>query len=279
MLITILLLVVTLLIGLNPTSLVLAQSDETFSEVILQKQRLEQQIQDTKTQLLSELSSHQQQEKKYRVALDQYKRLQTLSSIEEAVSATKNAMLSRNQVLKTYLELNRLKLIEAEGIEISHKQIVLDQLESNQEILRSFEKKLNQELNREQINQLAEEFEPIGQQLQETSYYALNLLSIGRLQAVYDQALAIYQKILEDESVEDSLIQQTERQRALNEVDKLFTQIAPLLEAQWADLEQVRTSQHSDYQRFYRSIFDDLNPIYAQLSQLTAYLEELEGIK
>ncbi len=279
MLITILLLAATVLIGLNPSSLVLAQTDEISSEVILQKQRLEKQIQDTKKQLLSELSDHQQQEKKYRIAVDQYKRLQTLNSIEEAVTATKNAMLSRNQVLETYLELNRLKLVEAEGIEISHKEIVLDQIESNQKSLASFEEKLNQELNREQINQLAEEFGPIGQQLQETSFYALNLLSIGRLQAVYDQALAIYQTILEKESEESNLIQQTERRRALNEVDKLFTQTAPLLEAQWVALDQVKTSQHSNYQRFYRSVFDDLNPIYAQLSQLTAYLEELEGIK
>jgi len=103
-------------------------------------------------------------------------------------------------------------------------------------------------------------------------------LAVGKLQAVYDQTYAIEQKVEQKDVSDLSNLEQAERTRATVEVKKLVAQLPPEFEALWTDLTAVEDS-HSDYKRFYRSVFDDLDLIYSQLSRLTAYLEELVTIK
>lgn len=272
-----------LVIGFSCSPLMVrAQEDEELSasEVILQKQRLAKEIEDTKKTLLVQLNQYQQQEKQYRIAIDQYQRLQTLASIEEAVSSARKSMVSRNQVLKTYLNLLRLKLTEAEGIEVTHKNQALALIEAEIEDLKDFDQKLDQDLDREEINVAAQEFAPLGAQVKETSHYALSLLAIGRLQAVYDQAFAIQQKIKQKDNTGENLVQRTQRQRSLNEVDRLLEELLGQLRELWDDLEPGSYyNRENFYQVFYKNMFDDLNSIYSKLAQLVSFLEELEGVQ
>ncbi len=272
-----------LVIGFSCSPLMVrAQEDEELSasEVILQKQRLAKEIEDTKKTLLVQLNQYQQQEKQYRIAIDQYQRLQTLASIEEAVSSARKSMVSRNQVLKTYLNLLRLKLTEAEGIEVTHKNQALALIEAEIEDLKDFDQKLDQDLDREEINVAAQEFAPLGAQVKETSHYALSLLAIGRLQAVYDQAFVIQQKIKQKDNTGENLVQRTQRQRSLNEVDRLLEELLGQLRELWDDLEPGSYyNRENFYQVFYKNMFDDLNSIYSKLAQLVSFLEELEGVQ
>ena len=242
-------------------------------EEILQRQRLAQQIDDLQARLLVELDQYQQDEKQYRIALDQFQRLRTLSSIEGATVATKRAMLSRNRVLLTYSNLMRLKLIEAEGIEITQKQAALDDLEQQIQQLKVFASELNLAENRDRVNNLATQFEVIGARVENNCYRALSLLSVGKLQAVYDQANAIYQRVKNQESDDLNFLQQTQRKRALSEVEKLQTNIPPMFQEVW-----MQVAEEDKFTNFYRGVFDDLNPIYSRLSQFVAYLEELEQV-
>ncbi len=247
-------------------------------EEILQRQRLAQQIDDLQARLLVELDQYQQDEKQYRIALDQFQRLRTLSSIEGASVAAKRAMLSRNRVLLTYSDLMRLKLIEAEGIEITQKQAALNDLEQQMQQLKVFTSELNLAENRDQVNNLATQFEVIGARVENNCYRTLSLLAIGKLQAVYDQANAIYQQVKKQEGDDLNFLQQTQRKRALSEVEKLQTNIPPMFQDIWSQVANA-ASDDKKFKSFYRGVFDDLNPVYSQLSQFVAYLEELEQVK
>lgn len=250
------------------------------SRLVMQKERLHAEIEDLKRQLLGQLAQYQQLERRYHISLDQYERLQTLQSIENAVAAAQQAMLSRSQILNTYLSLLRLQLIEAEGIELTHKNRALELIEDDLADLERLTQELDRELDREELNEAADDFEPLGERILETSYYSLNLLSLGRLQSVYDQAYIIHQKIKEKDTADENFIQRTQRQRALNEVDKLIDQILAQFRELWPDLDPSKyrhTKNH--YQRMYRRITGDLNLIYTKLAQLVSYLEELEGLK
>jgi len=255
-----------------------AQEEIKSSDLVLQKQRLAQEITDIKNKLIEELEQYSQDEKQYGISLAQFRKLQTLNSIETATKIAKKAILSRNLVLDTYLNLMRLKLVEAEGIEVVHKEKVLNEIENHRQALVDFEEKVVPIEDRDNLNLLATQFLPLGNEIRDTAYYALSLLAVGKLQAVYDQAYAIEQKVEQKDVSDLSNLEQAERTRATAEVKKLVTQLPPEFEELWTDLAAVENS-HSDYKRFYRSVFDDLDLIYSQLSRLTAYLEELEQLK
>jgi len=255
-----------------------AQEEIKSSDLVLQKQRLAQEITNTKNKLIEELEQYSQDEKQYGISLAQFRKLQTLNSIETATKIAKKAILSRNLVLDTYLNLMRLKLVEAEGIEVVHKEKVLNEIENHRQALVDFEEKVVPIEDRDNLNLLATQFLPLGNEIRDTAYYALSLLAVGKLQAVYDQAYAIEQKVEQKDVSDLSNLEQAERTRATAEVKKLVTQLPPEFEELWTDLAAVENS-HSDYKRFYRSVFDDLDLIYSQLSRLTAYLEELEQLK
>lgn len=247
------------------------------SQVILRRERLTAEIQDQRDQLLGQLSEYQKDERRYRVALDQFQRLQTLSSIEEVVAASKKLVLSRNLVLHSYLNLLRLKLVESEGIEVRHKSRTVEQLEGLAQQLLDHSNKVEQINDREAINQLAEEFVPLSESITEISHYALSVLAIGRLQSVYDQSVVVHQRILQKDS-EEAVPSNTSRNRSLSEVERLINELPPVFLSVWSKVDQAGDSRYG-YRNLYRSITTELNTIYSRLSRLTAYYEELENVK
>jgi hypothetical protein len=258
----------------------LDSADLPPSQVILTRERLTQEIQDQRDQLLGQLAEYQHDERRYKVALDQFQRLQTLSSIEEVVIASRKLILSRNLVLNSYLNLLRLKLVESEGIEVRHKNQVIGRLEGLQQQLIDHSTRAEDVNDREAINQLAEEFIPLSESIIETSHYALSVLAIGRLQSVYDQSVVVHQRILqkEEEQKIDSSAVSSSRTRSLSEIDRLINELPPVFLSVWTKVDQTDDSRYG-YRNLYRSITTELNSIYSRLSRLTAYFEELENVK
>jgi hypothetical protein len=258
----------------------LDSADLPPSQVILTRERLTQEIQDQRDQLLGQLAEYQHDERRYKVALDQFQRLQTLSSIEEVVIASRKLILSRNLVLNSYLNLLRLKLVESEGIEVRHKNQVIGRLEGLQQQLIDHSTRAEDVNDREAINQLAEEFIPLSESIIETSHYALSVLAIGRLQSVYDQSVVIHQRILqkEDGQENESNALSSSRTRSLSEVDRLINELPPVFLSVWTKVDQTDDSRYG-YRNLYRSITTELNSIYSRLSRLTAYFEELENVQ
>jgi hypothetical protein len=249
-------------------------------EYIAQKQRLAEEIEDLKLQLLSRLNQYERDEKQYRIAIDQYRNLQTLSSIEEAIAVTKRVMLSRNQVLEIYQNLLRLQLIESEGVELSHKRQALLQLEENRALLAEFKNKIEQASDRNDVNVLAVEFTPLGNQIHETSYYALSIMAIGRLQSTYDRAMVINQRVVSAQREKTDQANEAKIKRSLNEIDKLFVQMPPKFESTWIRVsESVDRKGNTSYHSLYQGLTKYLMPIYTDLSKITSYLEEIEQVK
>jgi tetratricopeptide (TPR) repeat protein len=268
-----------LLVVSFPSLLLAQESESQSSQVILQRQRLTEEIQDLEKQLLGQLNQYRQHEREYRIARDQYQSLQTLSSIEEVVSSTKRAMRSRNLVLDTYLNILRLKLLETEGVELVHQERALEIIEKHRQALGAYEQLIDQSQDREAINLIADEFLSLGEEINNNSFYVLSILSIARLQSVYDKAVIINQKIsLEESEAEEAVLEQSQRTRAINEVNKLITQLPPMFETVWSNA-YISNRPSRQHESFYRNLTRELGPIHSRLSLLVSYFEELEGVK
>jgi hypothetical protein len=254
----------------------LEQPATASSQIVVQRERLAGEIEDQHSQLLTQLNQYQQDERQYRVSLDQFQRLQTLNSIEKIVEDSKQIIRSRNDVLSSYLNLLRLKLTEAQGIEISHKNAAIQQIEVLREQLGQFSGEIETYSQREEINAYSARFLPVSEEITTVSYYSLVILTIGRLQAVYDQEVVINQLMQGDLPEEQAL--STSRARSLHEVDKLLIELAPQFSQLWSEVASASESE-SGYENLYRSMNRELTPIYASLSRLLAYYQELENVK
>ncbi len=261
----------------NDTEIEINSSNLSISDQVIRKERLEAEIKDQHSQLLSQLSTYQNDERNFRVAHDQYLRLQTLNSIEGVIASAKNLNLSRNKALHSYLNLLRLKIIEAEGIEMFHKERVLERILSLQGQLDDHSKQVESIVAREEINDLAETFKPISLSITETSYYALSVLTVGKLQAVYDQSAVVGQRIFNEES-NTVLAESTNRTRSLAEVDKLMSELPPLFQEIWAEVNHAE-GKTQGYRNLYSGLSRKLNTTYSKLSRLVAYFEEIENVK
>jgi hypothetical protein len=256
---------------------------------VLRKQRLQADIEQTQQTLVAQLKSYQQREKKYQIAHSQYQTHDSLQALSDAVTAARQAMQARNQVLMTYLKLLRLKLIDSEGIDLQQKNHALNQIETNLFQLEQYQQKLAGVTDRLQLNQLAAEFKPqdtveaeggLLPQVKSTAYLALDLLAIGKLQAVYDQALIISQRAKQHEATESASLNQKRREQYLTEIERDLNLAQSELRQLWSELRAIEPDSHSrSYQSFYRGMFADLNSVYSQLSQLVAHIEEVMGVE
>lgn len=267
------LVLVGLILGL---SLLVTQSARfAFAQQgVVQKQRLQEDINDTKRQYLGQMETYLQKERSYSIAKNQFLRHQTLNSIEAAVRSTQEVMASRVEVLTTYFKLIKLKLIEAEGVEVSEKQKALNHLDTSLEKLENQAQVVREIKDREDVAQAAAIFEDEMITIKDSAYHGLSLLTIGKLQATFDKAVVLEKKIKQADYQPKSLAKQSEQQRAFAETSKLMEEVQLKLSQQWALISEEDLGKRK-YENYFRTLFGDLNLIYARLSQAVSYLEEL----
>ena len=116
---------------------VLAQSPEAAlkTDLIWEQERLDDEITKTRTSYNQGLEDYRVKSKNQAIAADQYESLNTLASLEDLVSKTRNLALSRDQVMFDYFTLLKLNLISATGVELELKDKYLTTLDQALEFL------------------------------------------------------------------------------------------------------------------------------------------------
>ncbi len=246
------------------------------TDLIWQKARLDEEIVKLKASYQAQLENYLYQEKLYRIAYDQHKQLQTLVSIEDLTQKAKNLGLIRDEVLISYLDLLRLNLIATEGIELSLKNQHLNQLETNLVFLKEHREQLQTLNEREAVAGALTNFSLQNKNLASQCQEVLVLLTIGNLQMIYDKAFVLKQDIdlfLTDKGNMDL----PAISRASDETNRSLNAAKLKLDDFWSNT--LRRSQSNGYlANFYDDLPRVLNPIYVNLSQSIAYLNELLSI-
>lgn len=220
------------------------------------------------------LEDYRREEKAFLIAKDQYQAHKTLESIEEAVKATRLVELERAKVFSHYFNLLKLKLQMTHGVEIKLKKDCIFQLDFLQEMLKVHQEKLEQATDRDIINQLSKEFTGMSTQIQNTSYYALVLLSVGKLQSIHDRSISLYEKIKTEIPLPVNALKKAEKERAFNETKQLLDQSNTVIQQLWLNIDKRRTKKNQ-MTNLYRTISNITNSVYADLAKSVDYLEEL----
>lgn len=240
---------------------------------VWQKERLEKEISNVRVIYRGQLEIYRAQEKTFSIAQDQYRKLQTLDSIEQAVRSTRQAMLSRDQVLFTYLTLLKLRLIDSEGVEISYKQTLIERIDALLTQLQQHHAKTLKEFDRQRINTLSDEFIPIGADIKTTVSHALSALNLGKLQSVYDRSVLLFDEIQAEVTNTEGALTAAEKQRSITEIQRTLDTTSTNLKKITAKVGQRMADKSEIYAE--SDLIGDLNTTYSLLSKILGFFSEL----
>lgn len=246
------------------------------TDLIWQRERLDEEIATVKVTYQAQLEDYLYQDKLYRIAYDQHKQLQTLVSIEDLVQKAKNLGMKRDEVLSSYLNLLRLKLIATEGIELSLKTKHIGQLEATIAYLQAHQENLKDLHDRDQVSNSLTTFTNDQGGVGNLANEVLVLLSVGNLQMIYDKSIVL-KKDIDLYLDEKGTLDLPNIDRASTETNRSLDSAKLKLDAFWADILEQRGGNWY-LAKFYEDLPRTLNPIYVNLSQSISYLNELLSI-
>jgi len=274
-----------LLVGFVGATRVNAQSPEVQQEVILldatvssvlRKDQEGTRISELRELYKSQIEVYRSSEQQYKIAKEQHARLQTLASLEEAVRATREALLNRSRVLVTYIQMSRLTLADIPGVELSQKNLAVSRMDTVERKLLDHQDSVLNTQTREQIAARVEEFALLQDELEAAIYLSQSLISHGKVQTIYDQALIVQRDIqtYHNDATASALIE-AERTRAHAETIRNFEQIKTELRTVMLRIidhaEEFDTYNKNNHER----MADDLELPHVHLTQLVGFLEEL----
>ncbi len=217
-----------------------------------------------------QVEAYRTSERQYELAKSQHEHLQSLTSLEEAVKATKAAMQRRSDVLSTYLDLLYASLQDTLGLELSYKESQSKQLEETVTLLRDHRQALETADSRDVLQQMTKDFAVIFTLVQEDAERTRSMIVLGRMQAVYDKAQLVNLDIKKlQETYEVSALKKAERDRAYTEIDRQFQTTAASLRAV---REEIGTERNS---ASYSSVSSKLTTISSSISRIISYLDEV----
>lgn len=241
-------------------------------DTVFEKEGETANIQRLRTEYRAELEAYRRLEQLYEVAKGQNEKLQTLASLEDLVRSTQEAMQARNQVLRTYFELLRLRLQEQPGIDLELKEKATDDVVKVIRLLESYKESLTPTLDKPQIQEIAAIFADDIVFIEDKGYEAISLLALGELQTIHDKTEKLTEDMKLQIATEGGALKASQRQRAFDETDRLLASIKTEVSATELQLSNPNTQP---YRSLYILAVDSLDSVSDQLAQSLSYLQEL----
>jgi len=224
----------------------------------------------------NQLETYRAQEKTYQVAQNQLDQLQTLAALEEAVQATKQVMITRDQVLQTYFKLVRLKLIDTHGVSIEEKTAAIFDLAQLETELATHQQAMAQVTDRFGIAERTTDFVLSAARFETVQHRALCLIMFGQLQTVYDQTAALIPEVETQVQQKTTDFELAKKQRAVAEVKLLAEATQSQLDVIYREIFTVKSNQPKKFTNSdYTQLATKLQPIYARLSQMHEFIDEV----
>ncbi len=233
------------------------------------KESIENDIEEVKRSYRGQLEEYRRLDQQYRVALQEWENLNTLSSLEQAVQATRKAMDMRDQVLLTYVELLRLELIHAEGINLTHKEIAVTNLEELKKALTRHKEGVQVANDRASINTAAQNFTLLSPTYVRVSAFSTSLLQLGKLQTIYDRSLTLKSDLEITNATSAAGLTQEENERALRQIENNLIKSQEYIDE--ADAVLQKSLDADQPVKLSREISD----IFVVLTQVVRFLEEV----
>lgn len=220
-----------------------------------------------------QLATYRTDEKQYQIAKEQYLQLQTLASLEEALKATRKAMISRSDLLETYFTMLKVTLIETKGIDLATKTSQIEKIDNTIGELKQHRLQVEKALDRTQILAVQASFSKLLPQIEESTYKTLMLITYGNAQSMYDKTLAVTRELADEmDKTEKNPLVLAEKRRGFEEIGRTLSQV----DQQLKDI-NTRINEDRDHytENDFNAVVDSLEEVFSGLSRSVSYLGEV----
>lgn len=237
----------------------------------------DEEIKITEQSLIGQLEEYRDAYRAFLIAKEQLKNLETLKSIEDATQALKKVMEKRALVMDSHYKLLKLYLFKDAGIEPKIKDQLVQRVDNSLQKITRHQSQLAAVQNRAQAQVMADNYLLLSEELETNSYLSSAWLNFGKVQAVYWQAMDVYQNIDQILTSDLNKGREAEKERALQEIANLLDKVQKNLEEHKTDLVNLNNEETVTKQNYNRLI-NDLGPTYASLNKILSYYQELNEL-
>lgn len=217
----------------------------------------------------------------YNLKKSSYDKNPTLSLKEEFRSAASKLITSRNEIVRNYLTMVRMNVVEAKGLEDTTKAAIYSKIDPEVEWYKNRTSRYEQSDTLEDI--LAKSKEEDSKYRTETEpviHFSLANISLGEAKLIRANHVELYKKL---ESESNSLVTLGRADASLFErwytdIDSEIVSIEEIEKDVNTEIQKIL--DNNDYQRSaaYKKSLEELTPIKTNLTRLNNYLLELENV-
>lgn len=222
-----------------------------------------------RSQYRTQLDVYRTDEHNFSLSRDQYNQLQTLTALEEAVKSTQKVLLSRDEVLLTYLKMLRLTFTQTTGVQLQLKNNQLKIIDALIMAINRNKDLASHAVTRVQADQAALDFAAFSPLLQQISSQTILIMSYGKVQSLFDKTVTVRNEI------KTHVLQQETDPLKLSEKQRAFVQIDQTVDLVDFQLKGVLAGLSGGQNFQTTQTGEQLNQAYAGISRTFAYLDEV----
>lgn len=232
------------------------------------------QLELTRKTYVDTLDQYRNKEQKFFVIREQYKQLQTLASLEDAVKASKDVQIARIDTLLAYFNTLQLYVNELRGADLQKKQDVSQRLQQVVLELGISKQQVQKATDRIALDKLSTTYESRNNLYISTAYATLSLIRIANMQTATDQLGLLSSQVFETiQASSPSANVISEKQRGY---DELARTIGTIKEFITKAMNRYESNIGNDFtQSSYSQLVDILGSGFTKLKQGESFIKEL----
>ena len=232
------------------------------------------QIEISRNTYVQKLDDYSAKEFKLFIATEQYKQIQTLASLENAVKASKDVQLARIDALAAYFQVLRETMVSLKGAELTKKSIQVNTLQDVIVELGIMRAQIDKGQDRIALDKTSTQYESRNLAYIGTAYSALSLIKVSNIQSATDQLGLLTSQVFDLlQTSSPSAVVLSEKQRSYDELSRTIADIKTVLLEVMKRLENL-DQQYSFNSSTYSQIVDTLGQSFSKLRLAQSFLKE-----
>lgn len=256
-----LLILIFALLVLHPWILAHAQEENSQSPQTVERARQD---------YLFQYANYTEAHKEYQTAKEAYQKFGTIVSQQEAIAKTKPVLILRAEILRTHLQLLKVKLASQPDLEPALKDAQFGKIEATQAFISTHKDNLQKTKSISEVNAESQRLEREADAIQDLAYESLSFLLVGEAQELEIRTRTMLENTVKDVPEEDQAIKQ-----GASDVRRKLTSVRVALDGSTDTILKFRVSQSTRMLKAYEQVQKEMIGVKSSLQEAAQLVSEI----
>jgi hypothetical protein len=203
-------------------------------------------------------------------------KFQTISSQQEAITATKEVLTRRAEVLRTYLQLLKFKILAQGQLDPGTKESQTGKIEATQAFLTTHKTSIERFRSIAEINSESKRLERESSAINNLAYESLCIILIGQAQGLEYRSGQLLEKIIREKKLEDN----QNLKLPISEARRMLTEVRVNIDrsSQLVVSIQYETRRKETAEEVYEEVRKEMLKAKATLGQAMNLIQNIEKV-